>query len=257
MCNRFYKHLSDNNILYRKQFGFQEKHSTKHVIMQLVDQISSSFERNLYALGVFIELSKAFETLDHKILITKLENYGVKETNLDGLKAILEIVNNSLHMKIFRLLILTFHVVCHKVQFLGHYSRSQMLLLDPIMSADDTNIFHSHQNTKPFLETLNCELQKICGWFRAKKLFLNVTKINYTLFHKNSTKNKLPIKMSKLKIGNSIIKKKSLVKFLGVLLDENILWKNHIKLIEKKLGKNVGLLYCAKPYLDEASLKTI
>ena len=101
MCNRFYKHLSDNNILYRKQFGFQEKHSTKHVIMQLVDQISSSFERNLYALGVFIELSKAFETLDHKILITKLENYGVKETNLDGLKAILEIVNNSLHMKFF------------------------------------------------------------------------------------------------------------------------------------------------------------
>ena len=65
MYNCLYKHLSDNNVLYRKQFGIQEKHSTDHAIMQLVDQINCSFDRSLYTLGILIGLSKAFNTVDH------------------------------------------------------------------------------------------------------------------------------------------------------------------------------------------------
>ena len=82
MYGCLYKHLSDNNFLYRKQFGFREKHSTEHAIMQLTDQINCSFEKNLYTLGIFIDFSKAVDTVDHKMLITKLENYGVIGTNL-------------------------------------------------------------------------------------------------------------------------------------------------------------------------------
>ena len=130
-------------------------------------------------------------------------------------------------------------------------------VLDRIMFADDTNLFYSYQNVKALFGTVNCELQKICEWFRENKLSLNVTKTNYTLFHKSSTKDKLPVKILELKLGNSVIKRKSSVKFLGVMLDENISWKDHIKPIEKKLAKNIGLLYQAKPYLDETSLKTI
>ena len=100
MYNRLYKHLSNNNILYRKQFGFQEKHSTEQAIMQPVDQTHCIFEKNVYTVGIFIDLSKAFDTVDYKILITKLDNYGIKGTIYNGLKAILKIVNNSLHMKI-------------------------------------------------------------------------------------------------------------------------------------------------------------
>ena len=90
MYSRLYNHLSDNNALYRKQFGFQENQSTEHSIVQLVDKINCSFEKNLFTLGIFIDLSKAFYSVDHKILITKLENNGAKGNNLQWLKSYLE-----------------------------------------------------------------------------------------------------------------------------------------------------------------------
>ena len=61
-------------ILYPKQFGFQKGHSTDHALLQLVDQICESFERNQYTIGVFTDLSKAFDTVGHKILLKKIRN---------------------------------------------------------------------------------------------------------------------------------------------------------------------------------------
>ena len=90
MYNRLYKYLTDNNILYKKQSGFQTGHSTEHTIIQLVGQINSKFEKDQYTLGVFIDLSKAFDTVDHKVLIAKLENYGIKGINLLWFKSYLE-----------------------------------------------------------------------------------------------------------------------------------------------------------------------
>ena len=78
MYNRIHKHLKNSNLLFDKQFRLQLNNFTEHAILQLVNNVSSSFKRGEYALGIFIDLSKAFDTVDHKILIPKLECYGIK-----------------------------------------------------------------------------------------------------------------------------------------------------------------------------------
>ena len=82
MCNCLYKYLTDNSILYKNSFGFQEGHSTKHAIVQLVDQIRNRSENKQYTLGVFVDLTKAFDTVNHKVLISKSENYAIRGKNL-------------------------------------------------------------------------------------------------------------------------------------------------------------------------------
>ena len=82
MYNRLYMYLKENNILYEKQFGFQGQYSTSEAIVQLVDKIFDSFEKEQFTLGVFIDLSKAFDTVDHSILLKKLKLFGITDKNL-------------------------------------------------------------------------------------------------------------------------------------------------------------------------------
>ena len=130
-------------------------------------------------------------------------------------------------------------------------------ILDPIMFADDTNLFYSHKNIHQLFAKVNEELGKIGDWFKAKKLSLNNKKTKYTLFHENSIKDDLPLKLPDLKIANNEIERKKAIKFLGVMLDENVNWQEHICTAENKIAKNIGLLYRAKYLLNESSLKCI
>ena len=86
MYNRLCKYLLHSNILYKKQFDFQEGNSIDHAILQLVDQTHGNFEQNSFTLGVFIDLFKAFDTVDHKILLKKLDINGIVEKNLKWFK---------------------------------------------------------------------------------------------------------------------------------------------------------------------------
>ena len=83
MYNRVYNHLDSKGLLYEKQFGFQRNNSTEHAILQFTRDITDSFEKGEYTLGVFIDLSKAFNTVDHQILIKKLQYYGTDGAPLE------------------------------------------------------------------------------------------------------------------------------------------------------------------------------
>ena len=100
---------------------------------------------------------------------------------------------------------------------------------------------------------MNRELQNINEWFISNKLSLNVKKTNIFIFHKASKRDDLPLVLPKLFINNQVIKRQSSVKFLGILLDENLSRKEDLKLTENKIAKNIGLIFKAKPYLNKDS----
>ena len=108
------------------------------------------------------------------------------------------------------------------------------------MFADDTNLFYSHKNIKGVFYTVNSELEKISQCFKANKLSINIKKTKFTLFHKNSLKDKISLKLPVLMIDNKNTKRKSSIKFLRVKLDEHIFLIDHVRTVENKTAKNIG-----------------
>ena len=122
MYNRLYSFLLEHNLLYQKQFGFQNGHSTEHAVIKLVDEIVKGFDQDMFTLGVFIDLSKAFDTVNHKILLKKLELYGVKNNNLKWFANYLSERKQGVSFRSnVSQLKKTSSVESHKDQFLGHY----------------------------------------------------------------------------------------------------------------------------------------
>ena len=127
-------------------------------------------------------------------------------------------------------------------------------VLVPIMFADDTNFFFEHSNINTLFKTVNDELIKIHEWFSANKLSLNVGKTKFLLFHKSGKKYCIPSHLPTLKINNHDIERVNTIKFLGVLLDDGLSWKEHIKYLENKIAKNIGLMYRAESFVNKESL---
>ena len=266
MHNHLYSYLVNKKILYLKQFGFQKGHSTEHAITQLADRIHESFENDNYTLELFIDLSKASDTIDHVILLKKLENYGIKDTNLVWFRSYL--ANRKQYIRITNdgksnLRNTAYGIpqgsILGPLLFLVYDNDllSSFKILNPIMFTDDTNLFYEYKNITKLFVTVNEELMNIYDWFMANKLSLAVGKTKYSLFHKPSRVDDLPLKLPKLSINNQEIKRASYTKFLGVVLDENLSWKENLKHTENKIAKSIGLMYKAKPFLDKDSLLSL
>ena len=267
MYNRLYTFLCENNILYEKQFGwtslgFQTANSIDHAIIQLVNEISKSFEENKFTLGVFIDLSKAFDTVNHKILITKLKNCGIRNENLKCFNSYLSnrkqfISYDEQHTDMANITCgVPQESILGPLLFLIYLYKSSKIL-NPIMFADDTNLFFSSYDIKTLFHIVNQELINIHEWFKANKLSINSSKTKYVFFHKPCKADYIPLKLPDLKINNSTIEREYDIKFLGVILDENLTWRKNIYIIENKISKNIGLLYKAKFLLSQKCLKSI
>ena len=255
MFSRLYQYLLSNNMLYKKQFGFQKATSTVHAIIELADQLHESFNENKFTIGVFIDLSKAFDTVNHKILLEKLNHYGIKGNNLKWFTSYLSkrkqfsMFNESEKSEKCGI---PQGSVLGPLLFLLYVNDLNQVsaILEPIMFADDTNLFYSHKNINSLFNTVNEELIKINSWFQANKLFLNADKTKYTFFHKIIVRDNIPLKLPKLEINETTIKRVDFIKFLGVLIDDNLTWRKHIHEIEIKMSKDIGILYKTKFLLN-------
>ena len=114
-----------------------------------------------------------------------------------------------------------------------------------------TLIFFILTKTKVLFETVNKELRYVNEWLLANKLSLKARKTKYLFFHKPSVCDSILLRLPTITFSNIEIKRESFLKFLGVIIDENITWNKHKELVENKISKNIGILYSASHYLDK------
>ena len=247
MHERIYKFLDDNFMLNSNQYGFRPKLSTYMALLKLIDKVSREIDKKSYSLGIFLDLSKAFDTVDHKILLDKLNRYGIRGVAYDWIKSYL--TNRSQYVHVNDVVSDRLPIVCGVPQgsvlgpllfiiYINDISNVSKLF-DCILFADDTNLFLSHSNIDVLYQLANTELYNISQWFKLNKLSLNIKKTNYVLFSNKFSKF---VSLSNIKIDNVKIERVFQTKFLGVVINEKLTWDNHILTVRNKISKGLGIL---------------
>ncbi len=246
MYKRLYNFLEVNKILYDLQFGFRASHSTDHALISLTESIKNTLDNKHFGCGIFIDLQKAFDTVNHKILLDKLEHYGVRGTALAWFKSYLS--NRCQYVSVNGHNSSYLNVSCGVPQgsvlgpllfliFINDLPASTRKL-SFYLFADDTNIYFESDSLSKLEQVVNKELKKVKKWLDSNKLALNIDKTHFVIFH--SPQNSLN-KTVNIKIGKQHVKQAKYVKFLGLLLDENLSWKYHLSELSKKLARTSGI----------------
>ena len=260
MYKRLVEFLEKQQILYSKQFGFRKKHSTYMPIMLLVDKLVRAMEKGEFVLGIFLDFSKAFDTVDHKILFEKLEYCGIRGTALDWFVSYLD--NRQQYVTYNEFSSNRSTMLCGVPQ--GSILGPILFLLYindlvsvckhsvPFLFADDTNLFTSGINLIELAKQVNEELEHISLWLKINKLSLNIKKTHFMVFTSKKQIEKVSVNID----GHPIDEEKS-TKFLGVHIDNKLTWKKHIKHVESKVSRGIGIVYRARHVLNSGTMKML
>jgi hypothetical protein len=248
-------------ILYDYQFGFRIKHSTHMALSLFIDKLTHYIENGEHSIGVYLDFSKAFDTIDHDILYMKLHHYGFRSHVLDWIKSYM---SNR----------------CQYVSYNGHDSMMQDIscgvpqgsILGPLlfllyindlgnicqnlsafMFADDTSLLGHDTDISVLKAKVNADLMIISSWLNANKLSLNLSKSHFMLF----TRKHFNLTDINITVNNVCINRVNKVKFLGTIMDDKLNWQEHITYICKKASKCIGILYKLRQYVDVNTAKLL
>jgi hypothetical protein len=209
--------------------------------------------------GIFLDFSKAFDTVNHSILLSKLDKYGIRGPANKWVDSYLKnrqqycYVNNHNSTKStiscgvpqgFILGPLLFLVY---INDLANFST----IMSAILFADDSNLFISGSDLLTLEAQINTEIPKLVEWLKANRLSLNIKKTHLMIF---GLKKHSPVKNINVFISNQKLDTVEISKFLGVIIDNKLSWKEHCLYTSKKLSKSIAILSLAKKYLNPKTM---
>ena len=255
-----YSYFQNNNLLYISLHGFRKEHSTETATLELTDTIIQKLDNNETPFALFLDLSKAFDTLDHSILLAKLRYYGFSNMSLLWFSSYLSDRQQYVQINYSKSNLLTITTGVLQGSILGpllfiiymndvsEVSNS----FNTILYADDTSLVGSVNTfSVPNGMYINNEIEKIHNWLCVNKLSLNIKKTKFMLFrHPQSRLENIPTIM----LNGVAIERVAEFKFLGTVIDETLSWKSHLNFIRKKISRNIGIIKRSKRYLPEKVL---
>ena len=253
-----YKFLHKNNVLDDNQYGFRKSHSTSYAIYDLIENKLKNLDEKLYTCALYIDLSKAFDTVDHVILLKKLHHYGIRGIALDLIKDYLSNrqqyvrVNGENSNKLRIDIGVPQGSVLGPLLFLLYINDlpfASFLLTK--LYADDTCFIFSAPSLHELQLVVNREMMKIQTWMFSNKLSINYSKTNYMLMYRNAVPEPF-----ELFINNNRIERVDCIDYLGIKIDDKLNWKNHIRYIEGKLSSACGAIYRLRDKVNQECLRS-
>ena len=248
------------NIIYEKQYGFQPGKATEHAVIDIQDNVLDSLEKKENPCCVFLDFAKAFDTVNHDILLAKLHHYGIRGSAHNLIKSYLTDREQCVQLNDA---LSDMDTISHGVPqgsilgplffllYINDIAQSSDILTFYLF-ADDTAIFYSHKNISTLEEVLNRELVHVSNWLIANKLSLNIKKSNALLFR---TKNQAKSAKINLVLDGIAIEETESAKYLGVILDHKFTYENHIKQVKSKLIKGNAILAKVRHFIPPETLR--
>ena len=219
-------------------------------------------DKGKYGCGVFIDLKKAFDTVNHDILLSKLEHYGIRNNILAWFKSYLTDRKQYVYFngKSSDILSITCGVpqgsVLGPLLFLLYINDLPNISkkLSFFLFADDTNLYYESDDLLELEKTMNNELKQLSLWLNVNRLALNIGKTNFVIFrgYRKPSNHNVTLLMNK-----KAIEQKSYIKYLGILIDEHLNWKEHISSTTKKISRSVGIICKLRLCLNSSLLLTL